>query len=269
MIDSNNRLGIIHFSFKEFAVIDFTEEIATLSYEDLRIAKTVDGRYDFQNLKGISEPTAYDLRKIEALQPSGLPPLTAADGVILSYIAADNMIDRSLARWPVESLQKNVDLSIERPLILNHDDSSVETVQALIFDAGIATDPNPDRRLTDTGYSAKYNRQIAKKEGYVALIHRAFAPIDSSLIKRMRYGVGSVSMGYSYGDIRCPECGHSFYDEACPHYVPLHPEDREEEGYARYRDKVDPLDLHELSLVVTPNLPKAGVLRNYHTVVSG
>lgn len=261
--DRTSRQGKVVAHFGDIYEIAFDDSTDILDAQDLYPGKKESGTAT-QDLFGIAEPSSSDLALINRFQPSGLPEVTAVDGLVASFLVADNMVDRSFARWTVDSLRQLKKSSTNIPLLLDHDVTSVMKVQGLVFNSLIAENRSPSYEYTDTSVNTKINRKIAREEGYVALVLRAFIPNNSGLIDRLRFGVGKVSLGYSYKDIGCPLCKISFYDEKCPHKIPLSYADTTEPGFAPYRNKLLPIEATEFSLVVEPNLPGAGIVQNRH-----
>jgi len=260
--DLNGRTGHVIAHFDDLVEVSFDAKSEIVKADGLTIIRR-DAFFNLESLQGISEPTASDLKLIEKYQPLGYTP-SVTDGVIATFIAADNMVDRSLARWSPKSLEALAKLPCGLPLILDHETDDVEETQGLIFDSGLIRIDNPDAYFTDTFTNKTYNRQIAQKEGYIGYVLKVFLAPDNPLINAFKYGVGSVSLGYMFSDLYCPLCGVSFWDDKCPHLIPLEESDRADNRYAPYREKMNPVEVYELSLVVEPNLPRASLVRNLH-----
>jgi len=192
------------------------------------------------SFQGVATPTKDDLTKIALFQPLNSKLLSPDDVVVITLIAADNMLDRSLARWNPIDLEKLAKLPVGFPCILNHDSYEVAKTQGVVFDSGIVRYSTVPSYFTNTANNGVYNRAIAKDEGYVGFVLRVALEADSELVEQLNLGVGWVSLGYAYQDIYCPLCQTSFYDDKCPHGVPMSWKDQADKRYAPWREKKDP-----------------------------
>jgi hypothetical protein len=220
-----------------------------------------------KTLKGVSPPTPEDLKKIALFQPINAPEIEAGEISIVTIVAADNMLDRSLARWNPVDLEQLTKLPVGFPCLVDHD-AEVENINGVVFESGLLRFQTVPTYFTNTANNNAYNRQIAKDEGYVAFILRIALEADSDLVESLNLGVGWVSLGYSYQDVFCPLCNKSFYDAKCPHGIPMSKSDQEDPRYAPWREKKFPSDIYEVSFVAEPNLPRAGIVRNLHKTLS-
>lgn len=262
MIRADDMIGKVINTVPGFVEIEFTDGrrdiLPTTKVQDLV------KRFTLESLQGVSVPSSNDIKLISKYQPLGSDPVSATDTKVVTLLAADNMLDRSLARWNPKDLRKLATLPVGFPLLLNHDAENVGTTQGVVFDSGIIEFNTVPHWLTNTSANTSYNRQLAKTEGYIGLILRAALPATSPTIDALSYGMGGVSLGYSFHDIHCPLCGTSFYDESCPHGVPLSHKHQTDSRYAPWREKVNPFDVYEVSIVAEPNLPRASILRGMH-----
>ena len=89
-------------------------------------------------------------------------------------------------------------------------------------------------------------------------------PVTSPVLSGLKFGlIGNVSLGgFVYSDVFCPSCRTSFDDKHCPHYVPDRGWTAEsDENFAPYFIRQGVYDLGELSIVLIPNIPAAGVVK--------
>lgn len=262
LVKVDDKLGTVIDSFLDFVEIAFdghntSEIVATdrinLVSQDLEIT-----------LQGVAEPTTYDLSLISKYQPINTEPLEADDIAVVTIIAADNMIDRGLARWNPEDLEQLSKLPLGFPVLSDHNTNKVRETLGVVFDSGIIRFDKAPAYFTNTANNGSYNRQIVKDEGYVGFVIRAALDAESDFIEQLNLGVGWVSLGYSYKDIYCPLCKTSFYDKACPHLIPMSWAEQADPNYAPWREKKAPVEIFEVSFVAEPNLPRAGIVRNIH-----
>lgn len=218
---------------------------------------------NFQLLEGVAPLSNIDKAKLKRYQVTNAS-IASGDMLTINMVAADNMIDRSLARWTPESLKKLANSYKGYPLQLNHD-SAVQSSVGVVFDAEVFTftDSIP-AYFTNTAGNGGFNKDIVRNEGYHALVLQAAVQDTADMRKMIGQGVNKVSLGYTYEDIHCPLCGVSFFDNRCPHGIAQTPEQQKDDRYAPYRNKVRPYDIYEVSLVAEPNLPRAGVIAGMH-----
>jgi hypothetical protein len=216
------------------------------------------------SLKGVDSPSKEDLKLIEKYQPINADPVELDDTVVVTIIAADNMLDRSLARWNPANLEKLSKLPVGFPVLLDHRSDKVKETVGVVFDSGLVKYSQAPSYFTNTANNGSYNRQILKDEGYVGFVLKAALNAESDLVEQLNLGVGWVSLGYSYQDVMCPICKTSFYDQKCPHMIPMSWADQSDPNYAPWREKDAPVEIYEVSFVSEPNLPRAGIIRNIH-----
>ena len=222
---------------------------------------------ELQILKGVSSPSKEDLKLIEKYQPINSDPVELDDTVVVTIIAADNMLDRGLARWNPANLDKLSKLPVGFPVLLDHKTDKVKETVGVVFDSGLIQFSQAPTYFTNTANNGSYNRQIVKDEGYVGFVLKAALNAESDLVEQLNLGVGWVSLGYSYQDVMCPLCKTSFYDQKCPHLIPMSWSDQADPNYAPWREKEAPVEIYEVSFVSEPNLPRAGVIRNIHKML--
>ena len=233
------------------------------------------------------------IEKVNWLTPAQLEPLRPEEIVILTFIGADNLLNRGLGKWDVNDLPKLAALLPGLPLTLDHDWDQVSKVQGVIFEARVVHERvpviNPDHwTKPDLTYSQdgrnyavfttkkdklapiaragnfEWNRRIVAEEGYQTCEFDVAFPANSPALQGLRFGqLSSISLGgFNYKDHICPLCKTSFSDERCPHFIPeawagrTHETD---EQVAPYFIRSGVFDLTEASIVLNPNLPGAGV----------
>ena len=211
-------------------------------------------------------PNDQQLTQINSYLPNGATPLTTKSVITVPFIAADNLLTRSLDRWSIESLQAMANLLPGLPCTLDHDWDDTAKEWGRIYNAEMVLSRSaPDAILNRAG-NLDQNRQIVGSEGLAQVVFEVFAPTDSPVVKALSQGhSGSISTGgFRFQDYECPVCDCSFDDPECPHIPPypmwgIFPD--EEEGVAPYATRTGLFDMGEASVVTIPNLPNAGVIR--------
>lgn len=206
------------------------------------------------------------LKLINQFTPEQLEPLQAEEIEIISFIGADNLINRGLGKWGTDELATLAKLLPGLPFTLDHDWGDVSKTQGIIFDArvnkfGVAPEPI----LTAAG-NFDWNRRIVAEEGYITCEFDVAIPSSSPALGGLRFGqLNTVSLGgFNYRDHICPLCKASFSDERCPHLIPevwMGWTVDTDKRFAPYYVRSGVYDLGEASLVTIPNLPGAGVRR--------
>ena len=210
-------------------------------------------------------PTDKQLNLINQFVPSGMPALSASDVVTIPFVAADNLVNRSLDCWDVPSLKKMAKLLPGLPMTLDHDWEDTSKEWGRIYNAEFIRSQTAPEEAIDRAGNAKRNRSIVAKDGFNQVIFEVFAPIDSPVVQALKRGhSGGVSTGgFQFRDYHCPICEASFFDEKCPHVPP----DRwmgiteDDPDVAPYAIRVGLFDMGEVSIVTMPNLPNAGILK--------
>jgi hypothetical protein len=211
-------------------------------------------------------PSAGQLSKINRYVPAGAEPFTTEQVVSIPFIAADNLINRSIDKWDIASLKEMVRLAPGLPATIDHDWYGAEKEWGRIYSATFISTPEaPPEAIDRAGNKAK-NTKIVKDEGYCAAIFEVFATVDKSIVQALYSGhSGNVSTGgFRFENYHCPICQTPFEDPLCPHVADDHwltPEQRKDDRVAPWAVRVGLYDLGELSIVLIPNLPNAGIIR--------
>lgn len=245
---------------------DRTGTIVTISTQHLKIsvdAAIVEG--SIRDRFKMGTPTDKQLERINQFIPSGMPAMTASDVVTVPFVAADNLVNRSLDCWDVASLKKMAQLLPGLPMTLDHDWEDTSKEWGRIYKAELVSSKTAPEEAIDRAGNASRNRQVIEKNGFSQVIFEVFAPIDSPVVKALKRGhSGGVSTGgFQFKDYFCPICDTSFYDPKCPHVPP----DRwmgftdDDPDVAPYAIRVGLFDIGEVSIVTMPNLPNAGILK--------
>lgn len=214
--------------------------------------------YDKSKLKAIDELTEDDRKKLAKYLPMGA---STDEYMVVSMIAADNMIDHSMGRWTPDSLEKLAKYAAGYPVESDHA-GSIESKSGIVFDTGMIAFETVPTYFTNTSDNGRYNREIVKREGYQGFLIRAAIPRDTTL---RPIDMTHVSLGYSFQDMRCPLCQTSFSNhKECKHLPPRYSAEREQENVAPWWEKDNPTAIYEVSFVAEPNLPMAGILRGVH-----
>lgn len=210
-------------------------------------------------------PSEKQLALINTFLPSGAPPLTQSEVITVPFVAADNLVNRSLDRWDIPSLAAMAKLLPGLPSLLDHDWDDVSKTWGKIYNAQLVRTQDASREVLDRAGNLSANQQIAAQEGLAQVVCEVFAPADSPVIQALKSGlIGGMSTGgFRFTDYHCPLCNSSFSDAACPHVPPdpywgLLP--GEDSSIAPYAIRVGLFDMGEASVVTIPNLPNAGVI---------
>ena len=220
---------------------------------------TVKERFVYQR------PSEQQLVKINSFLMNGAPALTADNTVTVPFVAADNLLNRGLDRWDMDSLAAMANLLPGLPCLLDHDWDDTSKEWGRIYSAELVRSRlAPDGALNRAG-NFDQNRQIVNKEGFAQVVFEVFTAPDSPVVRALLRGhSGNISTGgFRFTDYVCPTCNTSFSDAECPHIPPypmwgIYPD--EEEGVAPYAIRTGLFDMGEASIVTIPNLPNAGVI---------
>lgn len=210
--------------------------------------------------------TPEDLILINRYVPKGMDPLTADEVRKIVTAASDNLLTRSLGKFQPAGLEwfaKNIP---GLPAIHDHEYETSNT-WGRVFQAWHLSSPTCPLEIMDRAGNLEYNRQIVEQEGF----HRLYCAIyyqAGSIDDSFRYGrLQEVSIGgFRVRDYLCPLCvgpdgnNLSFRDTKCPHYMPDYWYGVTDSMTAPFFIRYQPYDLMEISQVVTPNIPNAGVL---------
>ncbi|MEG5173301.1 hypothetical protein [Microcoleus sp. B3-D7] len=209
--------------------------------------------------------TKPQLAKLNKFRPSGFPLIADETMVAISFVVADNLINRSKGKWTEKDLAKMAKM-LDRmglPHILNHNWESVEDVQGIIIEAKLVKS-KPPSELVDALQNGELNRQIVKNEEFVQVVATVAFPANSGIVDKLKIGLGrAVSLGgFSFKDYVCPLCNTSFSFKNCPHYIPdsWTEWDADPSLVAPYYIRDGLYDLGELSTVVIANLPGASLV---------
>lgn len=214
---------------------------------------------------GLPYLTEQQLAKLNKFRPANFPLIADKQMVAVSFVVADNLVNRGKGKWVEKDLVKMTKMldSMGLPHILNHNWEAVEDVQGIIIEASLVN-PEPPAELVDVLQNSELNRQIVKKEGFMQVVATVAFPADSEIIDRLRIGLGrAVSLGgFSFKDYVCPLCNTSFSFKNCPHYIPdsWTEWDADPAFIAPYYIRDGLYDLGELSTVVIANLPGASLV---------
>lgn len=209
--------------------------------------------------------TKQQLAKLNKFRPVGFPLIADEQMVAVSFVVADNLINRSKGKWAEKDLDKMAKM-LDRmglPHILNHNWEAVEDVQGIIIEAKLLKS-KPSTELVDVLQNGELNRQIVKNEEFMQVIATVAFPANSGIVEKLKIGLGrAVSLGgFSFKDYVCPICNTSFSFKNCPHYIPdsWTEWDADPSLVAPYYIRDGLYDLGELSTVVIANLPGASLV---------
>lgn len=217
----------------------------------------------------IGYPSEGQLDLINGLRPAGSEPFTADQVVSVPFLASHNLMSYSRGVWDIESaLAPMAALYPGAPLILDHAWYGVESSQGFIYDSALIRAPFAPAAIANAGEWAEINRGILARDGFAGLLLWAAVPLDRPILGKVLDGsISSVSTGSMVGDMWCPDCDKSLW--WCPCIIPwgfsaatirrLRDRDYQVPDYYIRRDTFGVI---ELSLVVSGNLPGAGVFRS-------
>lgn len=209
--------------------------------------------------------TEQQLTKLNKFRPANFPLIADKQMVAVSFVVADNLVNRGKGKWVEKDLVKMTKMldSMGLPHILNHNWEAVEDVQGIIIGASLVKS-EPPTELVDILQNSELNRQIVKNEGFIQVISTVAFPADSAIVNKLKIGLGrAVSLGgFSFKDYVCPICNTSFSFKNCPHYIPdsWTEWDVDPTLIAPYYIRDGLYDLGELSTVVIANLPGASLV---------
>ncbi|MGL4910244.1 MAG: hypothetical protein ACRC4J_03550 [Cetobacterium sp.] len=215
----------------------------------------------------IAPPTASQLKKINAQLPRGAMPFSAEEVVSVPLVVANNLVNRSLGKWNIESLKSMARLLVGKPAMLDHSWEGVASIWGRVYDTEILVGDSATPDAIAAGGNASLNRRIIKKEGYVQCIAYCFAEAGHPVVEGVLRGrIAEVSAGLHLFDrYECPECETSFSDRNCNHAIPSSRQEvaiyGSEIPYAPYSVWSGLYDMGEVSLVTIPRLPASGVIR--------
>lgn len=221
-----------------------------------------------------SLPSPEEMELIRSFLPPGFAPPEPAEVALVSIIAADNLLNRSLGRWPIAAMQSLSSLMPGLPVTLDHEWDAVAKTVGRVISAVPQKLPARSslavKALNRHPGNRDINAEILEKEGYGIVSARIFVRSSSPAAEALRFGLlNGVSLGgfvFDWEKVECPLCGVPFLNPRCPHTVP-NVADRQEGALLPgmlspapyYIRPSEILDMGELSFVLVPRLPGAGV----------
>ena len=228
----------------------------------------------------MGEPSDKEFREIQRLTGIESSP---EDWFIVEAYASDNLVDRGRMRWHPNVLSQMSKQFAGRPAICDHKWSADSSKGFLIFPE-LCQEQSLDSATANLAGYGKFNRKIAKDEGYQWLKVTIVLPVTSNAanaVKSRTYN--DLSTGTLLNNVRhiCPNCSEAmgrevdFYERdedggwVCPHLIPTSfilwmdsmgflDEDVQIADYCTL-DGVN--DCIELSFVTAGQLPAASVIR--------
>ena len=203
---------------------------------------------------------------------------------LFTILASDNLVNRSYRKWHQTLLRDICEQSIGVPFLLNHDWDDAEEIIGIVVNTELKTYSEiPEGYKQVRGYE-EVNKKIVDKEGLQVAYFTVAVPKECEAKGKIEQGIykGVSTGGFleSY-ELICPNCSAekgrevSFLevdkmgDYVCPHQMPysfMNPQFNEDENYnfADYMEINGVYDAIELSVVVSPNLPNAKVVREIY-----
>jgi hypothetical protein len=213
---------------------------------------------------------AIALQKINQYRPNGCPEYTEGEVSSFDILAANNLLSHSRAKWDIESLKTMTRQYQGQPLMLDHQWDNVSTQMAFIYDSLLYHWEKPSQQIRDYYLSLSpfpdLDSDILDKEGLYQSICKVATETSHPITNELTYGrkLKASIGGYARGPLICPLCETSFYDDACPHYIPDANQSMDQDPIAPYFIYSGWYHTVELSLVTDGNCPSAQVL-NFKT----
>lgn len=203
---------------------------------------------------------------------------------LFTVLASDNLVNRSYRKWHQNLLKDICEQSVGVPFLLNHDWDEAGEIIGFVVNTDLKTYKEiPEGYKQVRGYE-EINQKIVDKEGLQCAYFTVAVPADCDACEKIEQGIfkGVSTGGFleSY-ELICPNCSEekgreiSFVetdkngDYICPHSMPysfMNPQFNEDSDYnfADYVEINGVYDAIELSVVVSPNLPNAKVLKEIY-----
>lgn len=261
--------GLVLHNEGDFAIVQGTGDregevirvkLAHLQQVD-RVGTNVSAISKFQ----MGTPSSDQMTLINSWLPQGSPELTISDVVTIPFVAANNLVNRGLDAWDIDSLRAMASLLPGLPALKDHNWTSVDAIWGRIYSAELVTSATADSRTLARSGQYQNNLDIVKKNGFTQVVFNVYAPRDSHVVKSLQMGFGgNISTGgFRFTDYHCPICSTSFADKKCAH-VPPNPTwgilPGLDESITEYAIRSGLYDMGEASLVVIPNLPAADII---------
>lgn len=213
-------------------------------------------------------PSAEQLVLINQYRPLGTPEYTAGEIVSVPLMASNNLLTWGQSRWSIQSLEKMAETYPGKPLALDHPWGVKDTVGFVYESQVIQSNAVPQSVLEGAGEGIN-NSIVIQAEGFYQMVCYAAVEASQPILDAIRYGrVNNVSTGcITEGIYICPLDGTRFGSKSnmrCEegHYMP-HPyiwvEEEDQDMLAPYYIKDGVISSHELSFVLTGNLPAASI----------
>ena len=210
-------------------------------------------------------PAPHQMALINGLLPHGVPDLSPGVLVTIPFVAANNLVNRSLDSWDITSLEAMSRLLPGLPALTNHNWDSISEIWGRIYSAELVIQRSADSKVLGRSGQFDNNLAIVQKHGFAQVVFEVFAPTNSPVVAMLRMGIGgNISTGgFRFTDYTCPTCSTSFSHEDCDHIPPdvswgILP--GLDESITEYAIRTGLYDLGEASLVVIPNLPEADII---------
>lgn len=212
---------------------------------------------------GFPKLTDSQISKLNRFVPVGFPKPNPEDLTVVSFIVADNLVNRGRGKWQEKDLKKLARMldTMGVPHTSDHDWEDIEKTQGLVIAGNIVKNLTAPDDLISAAGNKDLNSEIVKKEGFVQVLATVVFSINSAIVQRLSMGIGrAVSLGgFAFKDYVCPICETSFTYKNCQHYIPGSWDAWGEDPnlVAPYYVRDGLYDLGELSSVLIANLPGA------------
>jgi hypothetical protein len=241
-------IPLVHLTEGDWMLIDRSDFAGFAEFKDYAIGK----------------PRPDQLKLINSHLPMGSDPFGEDEVVTFPFKIADNLVNRGFDKWDVPSLQRMAKLAPGLPFTQDHDWYQASKIWGTVYSAAVHRMDKPPPEVMDMAGLKRKNDLVVKDEGYVFVVAEVFAVPTNSVAAQLSSGIGGrVSTGkFRFQDLHCPICSTPYTDQACPHVpdVPWWKSDSQSNLVSPYSVRVGLYDLGEISIVVVPNLPAAGLL---------
>lgn len=190
----------------------------------------------YEIMKSASAAVSESDTDMALINAQALKELTPEEIYTFKVTACDDLVDRDLERFPLETLEKLAPMFVGRTVIADHHWSTANQ-QARIYKTEVV-DLGDRHALQCYCYMLRTDAT-----------HDVIAAIEGGILRE-------VSVGCAIGSVACGICGGDA--TTCKHI-----KGAQYEGRTCHYELLDPLDAYELSFVAVPAQPGAGVTKNH------
>lgn len=219
-------------------------------------------------------PTKEQLAKINKYRPLGSPQYKAEDVVTVTFMASNNLLNLNMLAWDLESLMTMKTAFLGKPLTQDHEWEDSDDVCGTIYDSRLMRSDMPPADVINAGGMQAANiKKIVDDGGYYWLELDVFmirgGEETDEIIKNIQSWRlhfcstgGFRSFNPMDGGMICGDCQAPYGHNGCDHAPPSKIMSPDMQAIAStYTTRTGFSIAVELSLVLCPNLPMAGVLQ--------